>query len=300
MLLIILALTGCLKGDNINLPAVSGSVLQLEYIDVAGGGTNIRSGLQYFGAGALTFPSTDVADTVNFTVNAAGADPVSKDVAITIGVDTKALLDNFASDSINYLVLPDSTFKIINKTATIKAGGRVANFAIVFYPNKFNATKSFNLPITVTDPQGYTVSANYGHIYFHAIGNAIAGSYTRSYSRWNSTSATGAPTTTGTATVTFVPDNTSTVEVQSGYGTQNGFNARYKISFTTSANGTLSNFNVVINPDDVNSNFTPNTITLVTPASIILADPVTGHYKFSFQVTNSSGAYRTFIDEFTK
>jgi len=226
----VVSLTACLKGSDINIPSVSGSILQLQYIDVANYGTTINSGLQYFSSTALTFPASHVADTVNFTVNAVGADPVGSDVTITIGADSKAIQDNYKNDSITYVAMPDSTYKIINKTATIKAGQRVANFAIVFYTNKFDPTKSFNLPITVTDPQGYAVSSNYGYIYFHRIGNPLSGNYIEtSGTRYNYTGSvawagypaaipSGYTATTNYTGATIVPSvlNDHTISIRMG------------------------------------------------------------------------------------
>lgn len=293
------SLTACLKSGDANIPNdPSTSILEMRY--TKSGGTTIGSGLEYFGDAALIYAPTDDPDTVSFAANIAGANAAGADVAFTVGADAQAINDNLANDGITYELMPDSLYKIINPTVTVKAGSRAAIYQIVFYPSRFNSTKTYMLPITVIDKKGYSISSNFGHIYFHAIGNPIAGAYKWGYQRWNDAIGAGAPPTSWTDEVaTLLPDNPTQVEVQSGYGDQNGFNVRYVISFTNT-NGVLSNPQVVINPNDISGNLTPAGISLTSAAKILTADLVNMHFKFTYQVTNSAGGVRTLIDEYTK
>src|ERR1700730_10284994 len=132
------------------------------------------------------------------------------------------------------------------------------------------------LPVSLTDASGLTISGNLGTIYLHIIGNPLAGNTNWIYKRYNAADTTGAIATTTTGTQLFVPDDATTVVVQSGYGAQNGFKARYVLSFTNT-NGVLSNFKVHINTDDVKNSLNANSITLSADATIVFADPVTKH-----------------------
>lgn len=183
---IISGLSGCLKGDTPNIDPNAGTIVTLEYLK-GGGGTVIGSDLTYFSGAALLYPATDEADTATFSVILGGGASINKDVAMTIGVDANALKDNFANDSITYEVMPDSLYKIVNTTQTIKAGDKYAVFQVIFYPSKIDPTQNYMLPLTVTDAAGYTVSTNFGHVYFHTIGNPIAGLYNTVGTRYNYT-----------------------------------------------------------------------------------------------------------------
>jgi len=182
---VVSGLTSCLKKNDatIDIDNLSNPVFTLEWIQ--NGGTNINSGLQYFAQGALTYPATHTSDTTTFSVRLTGADYPKSDIAVTIAPDTKALLDNFKVDGITYEAMPDSVFKLLNTTGTIKAGTGVAYFTIVFYPSKINPTRNYMLAPTVTSPTNYKVSTNFGHIYFHTIGNPLAGAYKTTGSRLN-------------------------------------------------------------------------------------------------------------------
>ncbi|MFT3932070.1 MAG: DUF1735 domain-containing protein [Chitinophagaceae bacterium] len=225
----VIGLTSCLKKDasNIDPYDLMAPVYTMEYIQ--SGGTTINSGMQYFANGALTFASTDVTDTVSVNARITGT-PVSSDVSVTIGQDTKQLLVNYATDSITYVAMPDSVYKILTPTSTIKAGVGYAAFKVVFYPSKINPTKNYMLALTVLNPVGYKVSTNYGAVYFHTIGNPLAGAYVTTGKRYNyggAVSWSGPPaaypsgSTDGTtaaynSTVIAAPVNTKTVKLIMG------------------------------------------------------------------------------------
>jgi hypothetical protein len=198
--------------------------------------------------------------------------------------------------------MPDSTFKILNPTLTIPAGKYLDTFWMIVYPNKIDPTQNYMAPVQITDASGNTISANFSTIYFHTIGNPIAGAYTWDYSRWNKSDTLGAVSPgvgsfTGEST-TFLPDNPTQVEVSTGYGATVGFSLRYVITFDNNG-GVISNIAVALNPDDVASMGTNRGITVTAPAKIVVADPVAGLYRFTFGVYNGS-AYRSFVDYFYK
>lgn len=293
---VIVGLSGCLKGNDVNLPATAGNILQLEYIDLANNGTTINAGLNYFSKGALTYPATDDVDTLNFIVDLVGPGTLSKDAAITIGADANALLDNYSNDSISYLAMPDSTFKIISSTATIKAGTRSASFAVVFYPSKFDPTKSFMLPITVTDAQGVAVSQNYGHLYLHVIGNPIAGNYTHEWIRFNNATETPPASYDNIFGDVLSPSSPTEVSFSSGTG------VTYIVDFKNGNTGStvdynkLTNFTVKFDAASV----TNAGITITSGPSIVKIDPANGIYKFRFTYNNSAGSPRVIYDYLTK
>ena len=174
-----LALTSCLKKDAMNIDPdnTTSNIVELQFID-GGSGTTINSGMQYFSGGALVYPSSHVRDTADYNISIAGKSALSKDLTVSIAVDPSKVLDNLANDSIKYVLMPDSLYKIVSTTATIKAGERIAHMQIIFFPSKVDPAVSYMLPVVLKDAQDQTISTNYSTIYFHFIGNPLAGSYT--------------------------------------------------------------------------------------------------------------------------
>jgi hypothetical protein len=292
---VILALAGCLKGNEMNIDPknTTSSFLQMEYVQA--GGTTVNSGLQYFSGGSLTYPGTDVADTATYTVYYAGPSELSKDLPVTIGIDANAMNDNFSVDSITYSAMPDSLYHLITTTGTIKAGTRTATFQVIFYPSKIDITQSYILPIGVSNTQGVGISSNFGHIYFHAIGNPLAGSWSWDFTRYNNSDGSGTPTSqsfTG-STTTFVPTNPTSIKVHTGYYVQ----PDYLITFKN-IGGVLSNFTAVIAPDEIAAAFTNNGITVTDgPHITVSADNKT--ITIQYVVYNGS-ANRYLIDKYYK
>jgi len=302
LLAIVAGLSSCLKeGDaNFSEDNLTNSILELQFIE-GGSGTTINSGLQYFGGAALTYPASHTADTAHINVSLAGAKTMDKDLNVTIGVDETKRLDYYGSDSIQYEIMPDSLYDFVGTSATIKAGERVAPLEVVFYPSKIDPTKSYILPVTVTEPSGVTVSSNFGTVYFHVIGNPIAGNYLRTYYRWNlnSAPALGNIPTESLAgyeekVYTFTPINPSTVAVPTGYYYQ----IDYNITFDNN-NGVLSNFNVAFDKGQYDTYFVANGVTLVEGPKIMDMSPDQTYFEIHYVVTNGS-AYRYIIDVYEK
>ena len=292
-LVAILGLTSCLKKDDMNIDpdGTTGTVVVLQFIE-NGSGTTINSGLQYFSGGALTYPADHLADTADFNVNIAGPSTLTKDVKVTIGVKSSAVLDYYGVDSIKYELMPDSLYDFISTTATIKAGSRVAPFKVIFYPSKINPTKSYMLPVVVTDAEGQTISSNFGIVYFHVIGNPIAGAYLWDFYRYNNQDGSGSPSTTWTdEPIVFSPVNPTSVKVPTGYYVQ----PNYLISFKNSG-GVLSDFTAVIAPDEIKAAFTDNGINIVSGPNITVT-PDLKKFTIKYTVYNGS-AYRNITDIF--
>lgn len=112
-----------------------------------------------------------------FYVNLASANTLDHDVNVTIGVDP-SLVDTYnASNTVQYELMPDSVYTLSKTSATIAKGQRVDSFQITFHKAKIDPAKNYMLPITITDGGGILVSGNMGTIWFHAIGNPLAGNY---------------------------------------------------------------------------------------------------------------------------
>lgn len=301
ILITTLALASCLKKGEMNTDPdkLTGTVMELQFIE-NGSGSTINSGMQYFGGGALTYPGTDVADTARYNISIAGPSTLGKDLNVTVGVDAGKVLDNFKYDSIKYELMPDSLYKFLGTTATVKAGTRIVPMHIIFYPSKIDVTKSYILPVVIKDAEGQTISGNFATIYFHVIGNPIAGAYLWNYYRWNlasqptfGTYPSGNPSGWEDEPTTFAPINPNTVKVITGYYYQIDYNISFKNS-----NGVLSGFSVKFDKDQYDTYFVANGVTLSAGPSITVS-PDYKHYEVAYVVYNGS-AYRYIVDQFNK
>lgn len=288
-------MTGCLK-DTPNVDfSKSGVIAELSNASITPNGAP-SSGLTYFGAATLPLFTSNTPDTVTFDVNIASDYPPTSDVSVTVGVDdAKRVAYNSTSDVI-FDAQPDSTFSLPVTTMTIKAGFRLARFTLIFYPAKIDPTKTYMLPITLTDASGITISGNLATIYFHIIGNLLAGSYSQEWIRYNTANQVGTPAfDQDVSPGIFVPISPTEISVLSGT------NVYYYLSFTNNNPpggndlSLLTDFVLTVSA----SNFSAAGITLAAGPTIVLADPVNHKFTFNFGYLNGSGAPRNITDIFT-
>lgn len=239
-----------------------------------------------------------VSETTYFHVNYAAKIVAPKDVIITMAVDPQALTDFNAdpSNPIKFELFPDSIYSFKNIKDTVKAGQNYSEgIGLVLNSNKINFTKNYLLPISIKDAQGNNISGNFGTIYFHIIGNPIAGKYNWDFTRYNTIDGSGSKSTssfTGIST-SFRPDDPFTIEVPSGYF----INPRYVISFDNNG-GVLSNFNVSFNSDDAAALKAASVVT-ITPPYFSILDPANKIFEIKYVVQSPSG-YRNITDKYYK
>jgi len=289
---LMLILTGCLKDKPNNDFSTIGYVAEITTASVNATPNAPSSGLAFFGGATLSFIGAPDPDTVSFTVNIASPYPPTKDIALTLDIDPAAMASYNADPThLQYTAFPDSTFTFSVKTGTIKAGHRLDTFYVVFYPGKVDPAGSYMLPISIKTATGVTVSANLSTIYFHVVGNPIAGSYNWDFTRFNATDSTGANSGQFTDVTAFIPNSPTNVEVASGYY----IGPRYEINFTNTG-GVLSNFTVAFNKDDVDQ-MTTGGVTITDGPRFLIADPVNKVFYLQYQASTSTGP-RYVLDKF--
>jgi|GEM_PF-706271 len=168
-----------------------------------------EGGLKNFSTSALLFDASSSSDSVGFRVNYASKTVAPNDVVVTLAVDDAARVAYNASHTDQYEKMPDSLFKFTTTQVTVKAGQSYSDLVnVTFYPNKINSSKSYMLPITITNASGVNISGNFGTIYYHVIGNPLAGDYQDYGQRYNYTGAVtwaGPAAGLGLATAPGVP-----------------------------------------------------------------------------------------------
>jgi hypothetical protein len=293
LLLAFSGLTSCMDGDEGNIPTdiSDAPILQMAWNPKEG--TTVNSGLNYFGNQALTYPITDEADTTAFAVTLQGSNTLSSDVSVTAVVKMDAKDDNFANDSIAYIPMPEDAYDFLVSTSTIKAGDRTGEFKIIFHPNKLDPALSYILPITATNESNLPLSSNYGIVYFHVIGNPIAGTFSWDYIRYNEQTQTGSASGFEAESVTFAPVSPTSIKVPTGYYVQ----PNYLITFKNT-DGVLSDFKAVIAPDEIKKAFTDNGVEVISGPTITVNEDYT-RFEIKYVVFNGS-AYRNLTDIYYK
>ena len=160
------------------------------------------------------------------------------------------------------------------------------------WPCTLDPTKNYMLPISITDGDGVDLTGNFNTMYFHAIGNPIAGSYGELWTRWNASDTSGAPTYDhlDVGPVTFSPESPTEISVVSGGTGDQDF-----ISFTNNG-GVLTDFSVSFDDAQIAS----LGITVTSGPYLLLADPISGAYNVYFTYNNSSGLPRCILNEYKK
>jgi hypothetical protein len=281
--LFVLSLSSCVKNYRAN---------ETDLNDLKPTVNIVEGGLYQFSSQALLFPSTDLTDTATFHVNYAAVNVAPVDEVFAISIDPAALTTYNGTGGVQYEILPDSCFSFTTTSATVSKGQTYSNpILVIVYPSKIDPTKNYMLPITIKQaPAGVTISSNISTIYFHFIGNPIAGTYEQYWSRWNQADSAGG---SGTAAyylsdrgpVIFSPNSPTEISVTSA-----GTGETDIIDFTNNA-GVLSNFTVTI-PALAG-------VTIGSPV-MELADPIHGIYKVYFPYVNGSGASRVIVNTYIK
>lgn len=251
--------------------------------------------------------STDVK-TVEIVVNLDEA--VSTGQTIKIGLDNSLIATYNAANSKNFQPVTSDMYKFAATEITIPAGELTGKTTMEIYQNKFDASKSYLIPVTILEAPGAKLSSNINTRYFNIIGNPLAGTYSWTYRRYQQADTSGAPNGGGSfvdETIIIPPVNETTLLFPEEY-TQTFVNATggFLLSFK-STNGVLSNFTVALDAKSI-KDYPGAGFTLGKGATLLSANIVgdaTTQYKgstFSFyiQYINSTGGIRTLINTFTK
>ena len=159
LLLLSITFAGCLK----DTPAVNFSSVGtiIEILPVNGGG------LENFDAAELQFNPGDLQDIADIDLNIASPKPLSKSLTVTVAVNDALRAAYNSANGADYEPMPDSVYAMPVKSGNIAAGDRLDTIRVIFYPSKIDTTKSYMLPISISDADGQTISGNFGAIYFH-------------------------------------------------------------------------------------------------------------------------------------
>lgn len=153
--LVLLTLSSCLKDleDHYGAFSTTPPVAELPENPNAATGTVIRA-----------LPITGSAVEMLVRVNIAVANPLDRDITVTIDTSKANLVafNNAVTPARTHQMLPDSLFSLPSKTIVIPKGTIENDFVIMINTHKFDPSKTYVLPIQITDAQGLVISGNYG------------------------------------------------------------------------------------------------------------------------------------------
>ena len=253
------------------------------------------------GAGMSNFSTANIIitpashDTLSFDVYAdlAGVQGASSNVTVKLGIDDASRTAYNTGNGTNYLAFTSSMYKLASTTVTIAAGQHYAKTTLEVYKNMVDLTKSWMLPITIADASGKTLSSNQNIVYYHIIGNPMAGTYKVSGTRTNYNGpAVGTPASTNNlaTTKTGLPVSATTISldyanVGGGWGYEVTFDAAYSKITSVVANSTLL------------AGIQSGSFSLTAPTEY---DPATKTIKLHTTYTNTAGNARVIDEVFAK
>jgi hypothetical protein len=258
----------------------------------------INSGVANAGkapANILVAGSTDSFIAIDVDVQLASKNTNASDLTVKLGLDDAARVKYNTNDpnAVGFEALPDSCYSFPNGNVLIKSGTNFGKTTLYIYPTKVDVSKSYMLPISITDPGGKEVTTNANTQYFNVIGNELAGPYLWTFSRWNLPDTNGPKN--GSSFVDesglILPVTPTTISLTSGYYIQPRFNISYKKS-----GGVYSDWKITINPED-NAVLETNGVTVTDGPYIWVADPVNRKFVIAYQVFNGA-ANRFLIDDY--
>jgi Domain of unknown function (DUF1735) len=274
-----------------------------------------EGGFKNFGKAALSFPASNLIDSVEFYVNYASTNVAEADVTITLGYD-EAALNAYNADGANkikYEKMPDSLYMFTTTKVIVKKGNNYAGpIKFYVYSNKVDPTKNYMFPLSIKDAQGNNISGNFGTIYYHMIGNPLAGNYLWSYYRWNGTTdTTTAPNSTVATNVPLAvfPINPTSVFLQEYYIGVNFGQTTYGTTLEFENNsGTPINFSTIFDSKSLdvlsNASFSTPTNGPKLVKAILVGNAATNYKGTTFRTytefINSAGAVRAMIDNYVK
>ncbi len=300
-MVLLLSLNSCLKDKGYKLET-DFSNLQ-DRVDIVNGG------LTNFTAASIGFNKGDTT-TVTLLINLASVNLPSSPVKVTIGLDAAKVNTYNAANGTNYVLAPSTIYSIGSTTLTIPAGQQYAQTTVSFRKDSVDPAVSYMLPISITDASGKALTGNLNTIYYHIIGNPLAGNYLQDFYRWNGTKdTTTAPNSTvftkkpvvispASATSLLLPESYITTFVPTSSGVTLSFNnnsgvfSGFALSLDAATKKGLADggFTVIQTPFLVQA-------TLVGTQSTHYAGTT---FRIYTVLQNSTPAIRTLIDQFVK
>lgn len=276
-------LTSCLDDDKAALDP-SGTQNIIEFLDPSVPASPAGAVYPAYSTSFMLAPEAKV----NLVLSYSGPNDNSKDIQLTLAVDpialelyneqmSKGLDGNEALNGATYDIMPEANYSIETLSITIPKGQTKASLSITVFPEKFDFSKNYAIPLRIVSASSGTISANFSAAMI-AVGvrNQFDGVYDITAGDIQRNSATGPdPALSGNYVaglqLSLVTLSSNSVSIEpvwkdgSGIGGITGTSltidpATNSVTVKSSGNATLKN----------------------TPATINSYDPVTKEFTLSF------------------
>ena len=152
--------------------------------------------------------------------NYAATSVAPQDEVITVKFDPDAITAYNATLSNpldHFIAFPDSIFSFTPGSFTVQKGNNFTdNIPFIVFPSKIDPKVNYMYPITITTaPAGSTIATNHMTLYYHLIGNPIAGCIHRQLATMECYRLfhPAPPSLTATIGVLFAPINGTSVSI---------------------------------------------------------------------------------------
>jgi hypothetical protein len=161
-------LASCLEDDNAPLDP-SGTQNVVEFADLSVPSSPAGA---IYPAYITAFPVSS-QDEFEVIVSYVGPQNNDKDIDLTLAVDPIALEDyNFQMDTLGantFEMLPDENYDIADLTVTIPKGETSASLPITVYPDKFDLSKRYAIPLRIVSASSGILSAHFSAAMFVTV-----------------------------------------------------------------------------------------------------------------------------------
>jgi hypothetical protein len=178
--LVILALGSCMKDNpaTFDFNTAGSSFSQLNSSNMlnttVNGGATVANVNSYF---MILRADSSYQANDSFQIELGGT-AISRDVTVTIGLDTTGFNSFNSSNGGGYQMLPASDYTFHSNSTVMPAGSRAASINIGFNTRLIDFSKPYILPIIIKDAQGYAISGNFGSVMYRIVpGNQFMGLY---------------------------------------------------------------------------------------------------------------------------
>ena len=254
----------------------------------------VKSGLTYYSSAGVLFNGADTA-TLTLIVNLASVNLPTSPTQVTIGVDAQQIATYNTANNTSFQIVPSASYSVASTSLTIPAGQQYAQTTVSFYADSLDPSVSYMLPISITDASGHALTSNQNTVFYHIIGNPIAGTYEQYFSRWLAADSTGGSGTANYYNADFGPTSFSPSSPTEVQATSNAFGEVFTIDFSNNA-GVLSNFSVSFPANEAALLGLPS----FGPPTFEVEDHANGYYKIVYPYVNGAGATRLCVSTFIK
>ncbi len=128
---------------------------------------------------AASFKVSTIPSDYFVYVNYAAPDAASKDVTVTLSVDTSLRTKFNKANGTKYAKMPENGYTLPSNKIVIPAGQRLVKFPIKINTINLSADSTYAFPVNIVDGGGFTVSGNFGSlISIITLKNKWDGTYT--------------------------------------------------------------------------------------------------------------------------